>query len=571
MRRSHPLWILAALLLIALMGCQPRYTDPAPLPAAAGEVGGMAPPAPEPAGPTGTPILPTAPPPGYYVQPGVPAGVIAALTPLLEQGGWAAATTAGAASLRVTLDPASEAMPVAEWVYTFAAPFPTVPDDISWEAFQHYWLNGDPGGLPSFGGALTLVLTQDVADLLTNRLGTPAAGLPLQIVGAEGLVEALWAARPSLGVVPFDALTPRLKVLFLDGQSVLERGLDTAAYPLTVRVGLELADGGSPADLPALAGAGPWPMTNRDPARITVLTMTGVTAMARATAMQMELRGLDFPARQILPFFADADILHTSNEVAFAVDCPPPDWVGEPIFCSNRKYYQLFETIGLDIVELTGNHVNDWGTQALSYTLDVYDGSGLPYYGGGRTLEDARAPRILTAPDGTRIAFVGCNSAGPFGAYATIETPGAAPCEDWSHIQATIRDLKASGQADLVVATVQYFELPSYTPSAEQVMDFARLAEAGADIVSGSQAHQPQGFSFVGDSFVHYGVGNLFFDQMDYIENRQMFADKHILYRGEHISTVLFTGMMEHWAQPRPMTPEERADFLSLIYSASGW
>ncbi|GAB4472342.1 MAG: hypothetical protein Kow00124_10290 [Anaerolineae bacterium] len=571
MHRSHPLWILIALLLITLMGCQPRYADPAPMPGAVGEGGGAAAGSEAPVPTDDTPPLLTAPPPGYYMQAGVPAGVRAVLAPLLAQAGWIETPAAEGAALRVMLDPAAEAAPLAEWVYTFVAPFPTVPDDISWEAFRRYWLTGDPGGMPDFGGAPTLLLTQDVANLIAARFGTPAAGLPLQIVEAEGLVEALWSTRPSLSVVPFDALTPRLKVLSLDGQSVLDRGLDTAAYPLTVRVGLEMANGRSPADLPALAGAGPWPMANRDPAHITVLTLTGVTAMARATAMQMELRGLDFPAQQILPFFADADILHTSNEVAFAVDCPPPDWVGEPIFCSNRKYYQLLETIGLDIVELTGNHVNDWGTQAFSYTLDVYDGNSLPYYGGGRTLDDARAPRILTAPDGTRIAFVGCNSAGPFSAYATTETPGAAPCEDWSHIRATIRDLKAAGQADLVVATVQYFELPSYTPSAEQVADFAGLAEAGADIVSGSQAHQPQGFSFVGESFIHYGVGNLFFDQMDYIENRQMFADKHILYRGRHISTVLFTGMMEHWAQPRPMTPQERAEFLSLIYSASGW
>jgi pimeloyl-ACP methyl ester carboxylesterase len=33
-----------------------------------------------------------------------------------------------------------------------------------------------------------------------------------------------------------------------------------------------------------------------------------------------------------------------------------------------------------------------------------------------------------------------------------------------------------------------------------------------------------------------------------------MFADKHILYKGRHISTVLFTGMMEAWAQPGALT-----------------
>jgi poly-gamma-glutamate synthesis protein (capsule biosynthesis protein) len=201
----------------------------------------------------------------------------------------------------------------------------------------------------------------------------------------------------------------------------------------------------------------------------------------------------------------------------------------------------------------------------------MYDNRGIAYFGGGRNTEDARLARILTTPDGTRVAFLGCNSVGPFGVYATAETAGAAPCDDWLWIISQIGSLKASNEADLVIVTLQYWELPAYAPSAEQVADFQRLIDAGADIVSGSQAHQPQGFGVEGGGFIHYGVGNLFFDQMDFIENRQMFADKHVLYEGRHISTVLFTGMMEDWAQPRPMTPEERAEFLAIIFQASGW
>jgi hypothetical protein len=48
-------------------------------------------------------------------------------------------------------------------------------------------------------------------------------------------------------------------------------------------------------------------------------------------------------------------------------------------------------------------------------------------------------------------------------------------------------------------------------------------------------------------------------------------APKPPLYEGRHISTVLFTGMMEAWAQPRSMTAQERAEFLPIIFEASGW
>ncbi len=39
------------------------------------------------------------------------------------------------------------------------------------------------------------------------------------------------------------------------------------------------------------------------------------------------------------------------------------------------------------------------------------------------------------------------------------------------------------------------------------------MKDAGADIVSGSQAHQPQGMEIRGDGFINYGLGNLFFGQ----------------------------------------------------------
>ena len=82
--------------------------------------------------------------------------------------------------------------------------------------------------------------------------------------------------------------------------------------------------------------------------------------------------------------------------------------------------------------------------------------------------------------------------------------------------------------------TFQYNEM--YVPFAteRQAEDFQAMADAGAVIVSGSQSHFPQGFAFRGNSFVHYGLGNLFFDQMDTpVEGtRREFLDRHVFYDG---------------------------------------
>jgi poly-gamma-glutamate capsule biosynthesis protein CapA/YwtB (metallophosphatase superfamily) len=89
--------------------------------------------------------------------------------------------------------------------------------------------------------------------------------------------------------------------------------------------------------------------------------------------------------------------------------------------------------------------------------------------------------------------------------------------------------------------------------------------------VSGSQAHQPQGFSLPGGRFVHYGLGNLFFDQMQTLGTRQEIVDRHIFYRGRHLSTQLFTFLLEDYSQPRPMTPAERRELLEAVFAASRW
>jgi poly-gamma-glutamate synthesis protein (capsule biosynthesis protein) len=98
--------------------------------------------------------------------------------------------------------------------------------------------------------------------------------------------------------------------------------------------------------------------------------------------------------------------------------------------------------------------------------------------------------------------------------------------------------------------------------------EFHSVAEAGADIVQGSQAHYPMGFEFVGDSLIHYGLGNFLFDQM-WDPNRNEFIDRHIIYDGQYINTELLTAVLMDWSQPTPMDHDQRVEFLDQIFTAS--
>jgi poly-gamma-glutamate synthesis protein (capsule biosynthesis protein) len=332
------------------------------------------------------------------------------------------------------------------------------------------------------------------------------------------------------------------------------------------------------------------PGSNRDPQKLATVLMTGVTALVRATAYKMEVNGVTYPAEDIRHWLTGADITHVSNEVPFAVGCPYPDrYQTRLIFCSDPKYIELLDYIGLDVVELTGNHFEDWGKESTFNTLEMYRARGLPYFGGGSDLADAQKPAILER-GGMKFAFIGCNPAGPTFAWARDDGwPGAAPCgPNWpgkveggtgyEWIIDEIKQLKAEGY--LVIATFQYFEYYSPEPRPWQQDDFRLLADAGAVIVSGSQGHYAQALEFYNGAFIHYGLGNLFFDQMGYTNptnglrtsnTRREFMDRFVFYDGRLISTELLTAMLEDWSRPRPMTPEERDEFLQEYFTVSGW
>jgi poly-gamma-glutamate synthesis protein (capsule biosynthesis protein) len=448
----------------------------------------------------------------------------------------------------------SDVQEVSEWIYALVAPFPTVTDGVAskdiiktWKGESHKDFNGAP-----------LMMDEATLNVLSALWGEPRTG-SVKVIPDDQLVQAAWDQRPSWAIIPFESLIPQWKVLEVDGISPIRKNFNPGDYALTVPISL-LGDAPTKPDIPS---------RNLDPEKMTTLIMTGVTALVRATAFTMERQGITYPARDIGGWLRDADLTHISNEVPFAEDCPYPDPVQQGMrFCSNSRYIELLEYVGTDIVELTGDHFSDWGAQAMLYTLELYDQRSWPYYGGGANLEDGRRALTLTH-NGNRLAFIGCNAKGGGYAQASASYPGAVAC-DLPWMQSEIRRLQKEDY--LTIATFQHFEYYTYAAQANQIRDAHKLTEVGAVIVSGSQAHHPQAFEFSNGGFVHYGLGNLFFDQLDISTGaRQSFIDRHVFYDGRHISTELLTIWFVDYARARSMTLAEREALLTAVFHASGW
>lgn len=448
-----------------------------------------------------------------------------------------------------------EENPISQWVYALATPFSSTLQGVSSNDLLLRW-QGQIAGT-------SLLMDQNTYGMFTALWGP--AGANVQIIAKEQLIDYAWTHQPTLAIVPFEDLDPRWKVLPVDGLSPIHKDFDLGNYRLKIPISLN----SDPQRVALIKSNFTIPYSNLDPQKMTVVAMTGVTALVRATASTMEKRGVLYPAQDIRNWLIDADITHISNEVPFALDCPYPNPVQEEMrFCSRDNYIQLLEDVGTDVVELTGDHFSDWGTDAMFHTLDMYRERGWPYYGGGENLDEGRKALLLDN-HGNRIAFIGCNAKGGSFAQASDTQPGAAVCDmDW--MASEIQRLKAEGY--LVIATFQHLEYYTYIAQPDQQEDFRQMAQAGADIVSGSQAHQPQSMEFLNDSFIHYGLGNLFFDQYSYCDAcRQGLIDQHVFYDGRYISTELLSIEFVDYARSRPMTFDEANDLYQTLFSASGW
>lgn len=447
--------------------------------------------------------------------------------------------------------------PITHWIFTLVAPFPTLTDDVTFDTVQQVWQ-----GKARFTTEVDILLVApETLSLFSAVWGEPDPAY-VQTTPSTNLLQQAWE-KHAWSIIPFEQLEPRWKTISINGINPLFHNLDPETYPLAIPIAINTRQGKTQPN------AHTWLTSNRVDENITILALTGVTALVRATAWSMEQYGITYPADEIKDILSSADITHISNEVTFTPACPYPNPVQEDlIFCSDDRYIALLDKIGTDIVELTGDHLNDWGDAAFIHTLELYHQRGWDVYGGGENIAEARHPLIIEN-HGNRLGFLGCNAKGTGFAHASETTPGAAPC-DFPLLSKQINQLAQEGI--LPIVTLQHFEYYTYTPMPNQIRDAKLLADAGAVIISGSQAHQPQAFAFHEGSFIHYGLGNLFFDQFGVSEaTKQSFIDLHIIYNGKHINTVLITLQFVDYAKPRLSTSLERLRLLSAVFDASGW
>ncbi len=308
------------------------------------------------------------------------------------------------------------------------------------------------------------------------------------------------------------------------------------------------------------------------PEKETVLSFaqTGVTALSRGMNEKLyQIGDAKYFSEKIADFLSEFDLTHTSNESSFS------DYASSNNICSDKRFIDTLGHIGLDIVELTGNHNQDCGDEAALESINIYNEKGIKVVGGGKTAKEAAIPLEIDEKD-SKITLLAYNLS--TGGATYDDTPGA----NQYHEENAASDIKiAKERGDFVIVDVQYYECSMYvaeyedstcdyadSAAGDQVGFFRHLIDLGADVVVGTSAHQPQTFELYGDGVIYYGLGNLFFDQIWWPGTTRSLVLSHYFYNGKLLQTNIVPTIYDSSMQTKLMDREMSEWFIRRLMNA---
>lgn len=363
------------------------------------------------------------------------------------------------------------------------------------------------------------------------------------VAGYEALVIAMDQNPGSVAVVPLDRVDSRVTALRIDGNE-------------------------------PFAGIA----TDED----AVFHVGVVGDMIPGRNVNLHIRGYGdylFPWRRVAPLLSGFDFTFGNFEcvISDALAAPEDSNPNALDFVVGNAATDGLNLSGFDALSLANNHSvynnSGWGFQGFTDTIAALDSAGLPWYGAGMDLDQARAPHVATVA-GKTIALIGIDGvtanvdypgvwAVPVNVGATASQPGTNPLV----AQQVLNDITAlAGQYDIVIPYFHMGEQYRWALS-DWAIELSRACiDAGATTVLTSHPHIVQGMEWYQNTPLFYGLGNFIYDQMFTVDT----AQGHILdltFRGSEIVGFRMRGIqIEDFVQPRLLGPDEQSAFMDRIW-----
>lgn len=423
------------------------------------------------------------------------------------------------------------------------------------------------------GLAVPEASSESAGDLLGNPEGLR------NFPSAEEAIDHVSRTPEAVGLVPWDAVTPQVKALAIEGEALLAPdGADAEGYPLA-------------------AGNAAAP----DPEGLRRVVVGGDIVLDRGQnyAVIQQGRGLDFPLAggyaaitgrtavesqysefgiiheftaqrqteggEVREYLNGADLAlaNFENPVIEAAEWHPD----ATTFTGDLRLLPIVQNAGIDGVSLGNNHILDAGAEGLAETMGHLDDAGIKHTGAGMDLAAAREPMTFDL-GGVRVGVLNYQGVPSYEwAWAAEDAPGTAPLVA-DVIREDIRKLRP--EVDLLIVMPHWGNEYLVTPEPAQVELAHSMVDAGADLIVGDHAHWPKGIEMYEGKPVYYGTGNFLFDQSWSEETSTGIFVEATLYEDRVIQTRPVPFIILDFAQPNFLVPEAGGDrALETIFSAS--
>ncbi len=236
------------------------------------------------------------------------------------------------------------------------------------------------------------------------------------------------------------------------------------------------------------------------------LIAAGDVCLAKGIEQKMKARGRGYPFAALKSRLRKADIAFCNVECCIAT-------VGQPVpkqynFRAHPRAALAVAEAGFDVVSLANNHSLDYGKAALAETVEHLRRHGVLPVGGGKTLAEARALRIVKRR-GLRVGFLAYLGLFPSILPLRSGEPGLAMAE-LSFIRHDVR--AARKRVDVLIVSMHAGKEYTFRSTARQKQIARTAIDCGADMVIGHHPHVVQEMEIYRGRPIFYSLGNFVFD-----------------------------------------------------------
>ncbi len=290
------------------------------------------------------------------------------------------------------------------------------------------------------------------------------------------------------------------------------------------------------------------------------------------------------PLQRVKTVLADFDITFANFECFISETLESPELVdpGALDFLTRPQFVPALVDAGIDAVSMANNHAvyshAGWGLPAFYDTYEYLTGGGVPVFGAGYDIDQARQEWVGEA-DGLSVALIGIDgitgnldypdSPGVVfnaGSQATADHGGTNPL----HMETITADIsRLAGEHDIVIPFFHMSDQYIWTPVSWAIETAHKAIDAGASCVVSSHPHTIQGMEIYNGKPIFHGIGNFIYDQMFSVDTRQGYV-LELTFRGGDVVGFRTHGVeIEAFSQPRFMSPGEQAALMDRFWNST--